>query len=139
MIENTDDFSAIDFPEKPFESPHIGDPAVYALIQSHLFCVDGFCDEQVRARLSEEYEHESSPGKFEGQPLENIYHWWIFPNFNDGIFSKCFARANSVGNLVIGSGKEMCLVTIRHGRLTITRQVSDDAANVSDGRLLVCL
>ena len=139
MIEKSDDLSGIDFPETPFKSPQNGNPAVYALIQSHLFCVDGLCDEQIRARLSEEHKHESSPVKFEGQPLENIYHWWIFPNFNDGIFSKCFARANSVGNLVIGNGKEMCFVIIRHGRLTITRQVSDDAANVSDGRLLVCL
>ena len=56
MIEKYDDLSTIDFPDKPFKSPHTGDSGVYALIQSHLFCVDNLCSEQIRARLAEERE-----------------------------------------------------------------------------------
>ena len=49
------------------------------------------------------------------------------------------ARANVAGDLVIGTGDDTSLVCIRHGRLTITRQVSDDVVSTSDKRLLVCL
>ena len=139
MIEKYDDLSAIDFPENPFKSPHTGDPTVYALIQSHLFCVDNLCHEQIRERLAEERKFEGNPVRYEGQRLGNAYHYWIFPNYDDSLYSKAFARINAVGDLVIGTGEETCLVIIRHGRLTITNQVSDDVANVHDERLLVCL
>ena len=49
------------------------------------------------------------------------------------------ARVNIAGDLVIGTGEEICLVCIRHSRLTITRQVADDVVSASDERLLVCL
>ena len=71
--------------------------------------------------------------------LENAYHWWVYPNYADGIYSTVLARVNVVGDLVIGTGEEMCLVCIRHSRLTITRQVADDVVSASDERLLVCL
>ena len=139
MIENGDDLSAVAYPEKPFKSSQNGDPNVYALIQSHLFCVDNLCDDEIRVRLAEEREYEGEPVRFEGQALENPYHYWLYPNYDDGIFSKVFARANVVGDLVVSTGEDTCLVCIRHGRLTLTRQVSDDVANVYDERLLVCL
>ena len=112
---------------------------VSALIQSHLFCVDNLCRDEIRARLAEERHFESNPVRYEGQALENAYYWWLYPNYDDGIYSTVLARVNIAGDLVIGTGEEMCLVCIRHGRLTITRQVADDVANVSDERLLVCL
>ena len=57
----------------------------------------------------------------------------------DGVYSKVFARVNVVGDLVIGTGEDTSLVCIRHGRLTLMRQVSDDVVSTSDKRLLVCL
>ena len=139
MIEKYDDLSAIDFSENPFNSLITGDANVYALIQSHLFCADNLCDAQIQARLAEEREHEGEPVRYEGQRLGNLYCWWLYPNYDDGIFSKVFARVNAAGDLVIGCGEDTCLVIIRHGRLTLTRQFCDDVANVYDERLLVCL
>ena len=139
MVQNSEDLNPVDYPDKAIKSPP-DNPDVYALIQSHLFCVDDLCDDEIRARLAEEREHEGNPVRYKGKPdLENAYHWWIFPNKPEGLYSKCFARANVVGDLVIGTGDETSLVCIRHGRLTLTRQVSDDVVSVSDDRLLVCL
>ena len=139
MIEKYDDLSAIDFPENPFKSPHTGDPAVYALIQSHLFCVDNLCDDEIRARIAEERKFEGQPVRYEGQRLENAYHYWLYPNWGEGIFSKALARINAAGDLVVGTGEDTSLVMIRHGRFTLTRQFSDDLVSIFDKRLLVCL
>ena len=139
MIENGDDLSGVEYPDKLMKSRHKGDPDVYALIQSHLFCVDGLTADEIQAHLANENNDGMKPVHYDGQYLENAYHWWIFPNEPEGLYSKVFARANVVGDLVIGSGEEICLVIIRHGRLTITRQISDDVANIHDERLLVCL
>ena len=109
------------------------------MIQSHLFCVDNLCDDEIRTRLAEERQFESSPVRYEGQALENPYHYWIYPNKPEGLYSKVLARANVVGDLIVGSDEDTSLVCIRHGRLTLTRQVCDDAVSVSDDRLLVCL
>ena len=65
-----------------------------ALIQSHLFCVDNLCDDEIRARLAEERQFESNPVRYEGQALENAYHWWVYPNYDDGIYSTVLARVN---------------------------------------------
>ena len=138
MVQNSEDLNPVDYPDKAIDSPP-DNPDVYALIQSHLFCVDGLCDEQIRARLTEERQLESNPVRYEEQALENAYHWWVYPNYADGIYSKVLARANVVGHLVVGTGDETSLVIIRHGRLTLTRQVSDDVVSVSDDRLRVCL
>ena len=110
-----------------------------ALIQSHLFCVDNLCRDEIRARLAEERHFESNPVRYEGQDLENAYHWWVYPNYADGIYSAVLARVNIAGDLVIGTGEETCLVCIRYGRFTLTRQIADDVANIFDERLLVCL
>ena len=139
MIEKYDDLSAIDFPENPFKSPHTGDPAVYALIQSHFFCVNNLSDYEIRARIAEERKFEGEPVRYEGQRLGNAYHYWIFPNWDDSLYSKVLARINAAGDLVVGSGEETCLIMIRHGRLTLTRQFSDDLVSIFDKRLLVCL
>ena len=138
MVQNSEDLNPVDYPDKAIDSPP-DNPDVYALIQSHLFCVDGLCDDEIRARLAEERQLESNPVRYEGQALESPYHWWLYPNYADGIYSKCLSRANIVGDLVVGTGDDTSLVCIRHGRLTLTRQVSDDVVSVSDDRLRVCL
>ena len=138
MVQNSEDLNPVDYPDKAIKSPS-DNPDVYALIQSHLFCVDNLCDDEIRARLAEERQFESNPVRYEGQALESPYHWWLYPNYADGIYSKVFARANIVGDLVIGTGDDTSLVCIRHGRLTLTRQFCDDVVSVSDSRLLVCL
>ena len=138
MVQNSEDLNPVDYPEKSIDSPP-DNPDVYALIQSHLFCVDNLCDDEIRTRLTEERQFESNPVRYEGQALENSYHWWLYPNYHDGVYSKCLSRANIVGDLVVGTGDDTSLVCIRHGRLTLTRQVSDDAVSVSDDRLRVCL
>ena len=110
------------------------------LIHSHLFCVDNLSHTEIRARLAEEREHEGNPVRFDGQHLPmNIYCWWLYPNYAEGLYSKVLARVNMFGDLVVGTGDETSLVIIRHGRLSITRQVCDDVANVHDKRLLVCM
>ena len=125
IIENGDDFSAVEYPDRPIKSPRNDNTYVYALIQSHLFCVDNLCDAQIHARLAEEREYVGEPVRYEGQRLGNLYHWWLFPNWDEGIFSKALARINAAGDLVVGTGENTCLVIIRHGRLTLTRQISD--------------
>ena len=79
-----------------------------------------------------------TPVRYEGQYIRG-YHWFAYPNEVEGLYSKVLARKNVASDLVIDFGEETCLVCIKHGRLTLTRQVSDDVVNVSDERLLVCL
>ena len=102
------------------------------------FVVEGLCEEQIRDRIAEERDFGYTPVKYEKQHLQG-YYWWLYPNWDAGVFSKIFARANMFGDLVVGAGEKTHLVCIEDGRLTLTRQVSDDVANVSDKRLLVCL
>lgn len=112
---------------------------VSALIKSHFFCVDNLTECEIQERLANENYDGMKPSYYREQDLENAYYWWIFPNVSEGLYSKVLARANVIGDLVIGSGEDTYLVIIRHGRLTTTRQPADDVANVSDERLLVCL
>ena len=140
MIKNNEHLSSVNYPDKPIRFKQSEDVLkASAMIHSHLFCVDGLCDEQIHARLAEEREFEGEPVRYREQYLGNAYYWWILPNASEGLYSKVLARANVIGDLVIGSGEDICLVIIRHDRLTLSRQVSDDVANVSDERLLVCL
>ncbi len=104
------------------------------LIHSHLFCVDNLSDAEIREHLA----GDGNPVGYEGQHILG-YHWFAYPNAAEGLYSKVLARVNMFGDLVIGTGEETCLVIIRHGRLSITRQVCDDIANVHDKRLLVCM
>ena len=67
------------------------------------------------------------------------YHWFAYPNAAEGLYSKVFARVNMFGDLVVGSSEETCLVCIKHGRLSVTRQVGNDVVSVHDKRLLMCL
>lgn len=140
MIENGEHLSFVDSPGTPISVKYSEDVLkASALIHSHLFCVDGLCDEEIRARLAEEREFEGEPVRYEGQALGNFYHWWLYPNWRDGIYSKVLARVNAAANLVIGTGEDTSLVIIRHGRLTLTRQPCDDIVSIFDERLLVCL
>ena len=139
MIENGEDLSAIDFPEIQFKRSKDSDPNVYALLNSHLFCIDNLCASEIRSQIHAERPLGSPPVRYEGQRLENAYHYWLYPNEPEGLYSKVLARANVVGDLVIGTGEDTSLVIIRHGRLTLTRQAANDVANISDERLLVCL
>ncbi|MDE0636673.1 MAG: hypothetical protein OXI43_12610 [Candidatus Poribacteria bacterium] len=120
----------------PFKAPQgEGDPALYPLIQAHLFCVDNLSKRDIRKHLSED----GNPICYEGQHIRG-YHYFVYPNEAEGVYSKVFARVNVVGDLVIDYGDDKTsLVCIRHGRLTITRQVADDVVSVTDKRLLVYL
>ena len=102
------------------------------------FCVEGLCDEQIRDRIAQEKAFGYTPMKYENQYLQG-YYWWLYPNWDRGVFSKVFAKANIFGNLVCGAGEKTHLVCIESGRFTLTRQVSDDVVSVLDERLLVCL
>ena len=104
------------------------------LINSHLFCVDNLSDADMRQHLTED----GNPVGYEGQHIRG-YHWFAYPNEAEGLYSKVLARVNVAGDLVVDFAGETCLVCIRYGRLTFTRQVSDDVVSVSDERLLVCL
>ena len=140
MIEKNEHLVPVDYPDVPenlSQSQHTLE--VSTLIKSHLFCVDNLTEDEVQDRLANEDADGMKPVCYEGQDLENAYHWWIFPNESEGVYSKCLARANVAGDLVIGSGEDIGFVIIRYGRLTITRQVSDDVVSVYDARLFVCL
>ena len=102
------------------------------LINSHLFCVDNLSDTEIRERLTKD----GPPVHYEGQHILG-YHWFAYPNAAEGLYSKVLARVNMFGDLVVGRGEEACLVIIRHGRLSVTRQVCDDVVSVYDKRLLV--
>ena len=135
MVERGEHIDLVDYPDKPIKAPQgEGDPSLYPLIQSHLFCIDNLSDAEVRECLF----WDNNPVAYEGQHMLG-FHWFAYPNETDGIYSKVFASVNVVGDLVVGDGEETSLVCIRHGRLTLTRRVADDVANVFDKRLLVCL
>ena len=139
LVEKGEHIHLVEYPEQPIKALRES-PEADTLIHSHLFCVEGLCGDEIRARLAEEREYEGEPVRYGGQPLPiPIYHYWLYPNWDDGIYSKVLARANVAGDLVVGSGEETSLVIIRHGRLSLTRQVCEDVANVRDKRLLVCL
>ena len=142
MIENGEDMFPVDYPERPEKFSKClrnGNSDVYALIQSHLFCVDNLTEGEIQERLANEDDDGMKPVRYGGQYLESSYRWWIFPNEPEGLYSKCLARANVAGDLVIDFASETCLVCIRYGRFTLTRQIADDVANIFDERLLVCL
>ena len=135
LVEKDEHIHLVEYPEKPIKCPS----TVNALVQSHLFCVDNLSEDEIRARLAEERHYEGEPVKYDGQDFGNLYRWWIYPNWEEGVYSKVFARVNIFGDLVVGSGEETCLVIIRHGQFSLSRKVCEDVANVHDKRLLVCL
>ena len=140
IIENGEDLCPVDYPDKPIGIKHAVEVLeASALLNSHLFCIDNLCTSEIRAKIHAERPLGSPPVRYQGEALESAYHWWVYPNYDEGIYSKVLARANVVGDLVIGTGDETSLIIIRHGRLTLTRQATNDVANVSDARLLVCL
>ena len=140
LVEKDEHIHLVAYPDKPRNSKYSeAFLAVEALIHSHLFCIDTLTEDEIQERLANEDNDGMKPVRYDGQDLENAYYYWVFPNESEGLYSKVLARANAVGDLVIGSGEETSLVIIRHGRLTLSRQFSDDVANVSDERLLVCL
>lgn len=137
MVEKGEHINLVDYPDKPVKSKSVkgkGDPNLYPLIHSHLFCIDNLSDAEVRECIA----WDNNPVCYEGQEIRG-YHWFAYPNEAEGIYSKVFARVNVVGDLVVGNGEDTSLVCIRHGRLTITRKVANDVVTVSDERLLVCL
>ena len=140
MIENNEHLVPVDYPDIPANLPQSQHTLeVSTLIKSHLFCVDNLTKGEIQDRLANEDNDGMKPVCYEGQDLERAYYWWVYPNAPEGLYSKCLARANVAGDLVIDFVSETYLVIIRHGRLTLTRQIADDVANISDNRLLVCL
>ena len=138
LIERREDVDPVEYPDQQIGKPFYNYD-VLALINSHLFCRDNLTAEDIRSRLANENNDGLRPVCYQGQDLENAYHWWIFPNETEGLYSKALARVNVVGDLVVASGDRTCLVCIKHGRLSLTRQVSNDVVSVTDSRLLVCL
>ena len=132
MIERCEHINPVEYPDKPIKSP-FGNLDVLALIGSHLFCVDNLSNTDIRDRLADD----GNPVHYEGQHIR-AYHWFVYPN--KPLYSKALAKVNVAGDLVIDYGDdETCLVCIRYGHFTLTREVADDVANVSDDRIFVCL
>ena len=102
------------------------------------FVVEGLCEEQIRSRIAEEKAFGYTPMKYEEQRLTG-YYWWLYPNWERGVFSKVFAKANMFGNLVVGAGEKTHLVCIEDDRFVLSQNVSNTAVLVSDERLLICL
>ena len=135
LVEKDEHINLVEYPEQPIEfSDAYFTPETYALLNSHLFCADNLSDAEIRERLM----RDGNPVQSDGQHMIG-YHWFAYPNETEGLYSKVFARVNVAGDLVVGRGGDTSLVCIRHGRLSLTRQFSDDAVNVADERLLLCL
>ena len=114
MVEKGEHINLVEYPEKPRNLKYSEAVlAVDALIHSHLFCIDTLTEDEIQERLANEDNDGMKPTRYNGEDLENAYHWWVFPNKSEGLYSKVLARANAVGDLVIGSGDETSLVIIR--------------------------
>lgn len=103
-----------------------------------LSATEGLRSSQVYAHLTAEQQRGFQPVQYQHQYLPG-YHWWLFPNYIDGIYSKVYARINVVGDLVCGTGEATRLVCIENGRLALSSHITDTAVSASDTRLLVCL
>ena len=79
-----------------------------------------------------------NPVRFENQHLRG-YHWWLYPNYDAGKFSKVYARVNVLGDLVVGRGSNTRLVCIINGVLVLRKHIRETAVSADDARLLVCL
>ena len=135
MVEKGEHLNLVEYPDIPIKcAKGQGDPALYPLIQSHLFCIDNLSKGDLR--ICREYDN--NPVHFEGQEIRG-YHWFAYSNKADGIYSKVLARVNAVGFLVIDYNEETFLVCIQNGKFTISREVSDDVVSVSDERLRLCV
>ena len=139
LVEKREDINPVEYPDQQIGKPfHNYD--VRALVASHLYCVDNLSADDIHTRLTNENNDGLRPVPYQGQRLENAHYWFVYPNFAEGLYSKTLARVNVVGDLVIDyADDETCLVAICYGHFTLTRQIADDVANVSDDRLLVCL
>ena len=72
MLEKGEDLSPVEYPDKTIKcSEKFQTAETFPLLNSHLFCVDNLCDDEIRFRLAEEYKFESSPVRYQGQPLKN--------------------------------------------------------------------
>ena len=135
LVENDEHIRLVDYPEVPIKASNtFFTPETYSLINSHLFCADNLSDAEIRERLTQD----GSPVRYEGQHMVG-YYWFAYPNAAEGLYSKVFARVNVAGDLVVGRGEDTSLVCIKHGRLSLTRQVCDDVVSIHAQRLLVCL
>ena len=132
LVEKREDVDPVEYPDQQIGKPFYN-YEVRALINSHLFCIDNLSNTDIRDRLADD----GNPVHYESQHIRG-YHWFVYPN--KPLYSKALAKVNVAGDLVIDYGDdETCLVCIKHGRLSITRQVFNDVVSVNDSRLLVCL
>ena len=153
MIEFEEHTSPAEYPNATFSDGRVHSEPIAEFIKNNAlemlqykpnilipepFCIDGISNEQIEARIAEERAFGYTPMKFEQQYLQG-YYWWLYPNWDRGVFSKVFARANMFGNLVCGAGEKTHLVCIENGRFVLSRNVSENAVLASDERLLVCL
>ena len=100
--------------------------------------VRGLYAREIDARIAAERESGFDPIPSKNRYLRG-YHWWLYPNYDDGIYSKVYARVDSVGDLVVGTGERTRLVCIIDGKLVLRQRVPDSVVSASDARLLVCL
>ena len=111
------------------------EPAANYSLQPYI--IEGLSEYQIRQRIAE-FQHEGyKPKRYTGEHASTP-RWWLFPNFDAGIFSQVFARANVANHIVCGSDEDTHLVCISD-RLTISQNFADTVAIASDERLLVCL
>ena len=98
----------------------------HALIESHLFCVDNLCDDEIRAHLAEERQFESNPVRYEGQaPMKMLTIGGSIRTMLTAFTRQCW-RESMLSAISLSAPVKKCVLCVtRHSRLTITRQVSD--------------
>lgn len=121
-----------------FDEKHQETPTINTQKYPHQpYTVEGLSEYQIRQRIAEFHHEGYTPKRYAGEHMF-APRWWLFPNFDAGIFSQVFAKANIVNHITCGSGEDTHLVCISD-RLTITQNFADPVAAASDTRLLVCL
>ena len=110
----------------------------FPVLPSPICVLEDLQPSQIHYRIEAERLRGFQPVRYENQYLPG-YHWWLFPNYVDGIYSKVYARITVSGVLVCGRGGGTRPVCIKNGRLTLSPHITDTTISASDERLLVCL
>ena len=107
----------------------------------YLFTYENLSEAEIHERITEEkslVRYQDLPA-CQRQDLRTSSRWWVYPNFQRGIYSKVYARVN-IGNMIVAPHeKQTFLVAIENDTLTLLDKISDNVVHSYDQRLFVCL
>ena len=137
LIENDEHVFSVEYPEEPFVFDEEQEPR--RPILPNTFVATRLSDDQIRERLAEYQEFEGEIVRYDDFEIRG-YHFWVYANFSDSIFSSVYAKMNVTTHLVVDVDDDVYLVAITDGKLTLTQDATnDDIILATDERLRVCL